>query len=945
MAVNIGPKIGIDGEAEYRKQLNNIIEQAKTLDTEMRRVTSSFTENDSEQEKLSAQMKVLNEQIRVQKQRVDLLDQGLRESSQKYGDSATQTLKWRQALNDAKTSLNNMEHSLDSTDDGIEDVTKSMKNGEKAAFSFGDALTANLTASAITGALSSLKDGIDGIVEGSKEYQKIMGSLEVSSERAGYSAEETAETYKTLYGVLADDQTAATTTANLQALGLEQEQLTELTDAAIGAWATYGDSIPIDGLAESINETIKAGTVTGNFADVLNWAGTNEDEFNEKLKQAKSQTERTNIVMQELASQGLPDAGQAWRDTNKDLVEANEATSDFQDSTAKLAKKLSPVSTAVQRGFNGIVDSALELTEDVDIDGFVDAIDDGFDFIKKTVLPGIKGLFDFVIDNKDAVISGITGIGAAFAVWKAAPTISKVTKSINGMIEGVKKATTATEFFNATLGKNPAMAVATAVGLLVTGIGFLITETQKETEEERISREALEQKREALDEARESYLQVTEAAREKAEKDLAEIQNVQNLYNELNTLVEANGKVKDANEARVDFILGELNAALDTEYKRTGDQIDRYDEMKNSVLDLIEARKLEILLEQSKTGADEAIVKMAEADKAYAENYRAVQEQKKKYDEAYLEWKELNEKKLRALENDTTEQWGIDNWKQLGILQDRMEKEKKLLDENQAELDQNAADKQRYYEAITLYNDAQTLALEGNTKKAVELLEKQNNGFITATSVAGESAEEQRRKLQEQYAEALINLEYYAEQYEKGTEGFTKETLTTYQNYAMDAKKEMEKVGGAIVDGTTEGINGREWNLKSTIDNLFNLIPNWAKNVLGIHSPSKVFKQIGEYTGEGFELGLSDGMKTAFKSAEKEIRLGTSRLSAQADIHPFSLPSNAISAGNVYTKTNSYGDFTFTVVAQPGMDEERIADVVMQRMQAEVLRREASFSK
>ena len=64
MAVNIGPKIGIDGEAEYRKQLNNIIEQAKTLDTEMRRVTSSFTENDSEQEKLSAQMKVLNEQIR-----------------------------------------------------------------------------------------------------------------------------------------------------------------------------------------------------------------------------------------------------------------------------------------------------------------------------------------------------------------------------------------------------------------------------------------------------------------------------------------------------------------------------------------------------------------------------------------------------------------------------------------------------------------------------------------------------------------------------------------------------------------------------------------------------------------------------------------------------------------------------------------------------------------
>lgn len=74
-----------------------------------------------------------------------------------------------------------------------------------------------------------------------------------------------------------------------------------MTNAAIGAWATYGDSIPIDGLAESINETIQAGTVTGNFADVLNWAGTSEDEFNEKLAASKDVTERTNIVLNELA--------------------------------------------------------------------------------------------------------------------------------------------------------------------------------------------------------------------------------------------------------------------------------------------------------------------------------------------------------------------------------------------------------------------------------------------------------------------------------------------------------------------------------------------------------------------------------------------------------------------------------------------------------------------
>lgn len=56
-----------------------------------------------------------------------------------------------------------------------------------------------------------------------------MSALEASSQLAGYTAEQTAETYKILYGVLADDQTAATTTANLQALGLSQEELTRLT--------------------------------------------------------------------------------------------------------------------------------------------------------------------------------------------------------------------------------------------------------------------------------------------------------------------------------------------------------------------------------------------------------------------------------------------------------------------------------------------------------------------------------------------------------------------------------------------------------------------------------------------------------------------------------------------------------------------------------------------
>lgn len=243
-------------------------------------------------------------------------------------------------------------------ENSLKNLEEEMKNVEKAGSSwakvsgkiqeFGNkASAAAEKVKPLSTAMTAVATAAFATVPATEEYRKIMASLETSSAHAGYTTEETAETFRTLYGVLADDQTAATTTANLQALGLAQSELKEITEGAIGAWATYGDSIPIDGLAESINETIKTAKVTGNFADVLNWAGTSEDGFNEKLENCASESDRANLVLQELASQGLIDAGKAWQENNKSLVEANNATLSFKDATAELAETLAPIVTKV----------------------------------------------------------------------------------------------------------------------------------------------------------------------------------------------------------------------------------------------------------------------------------------------------------------------------------------------------------------------------------------------------------------------------------------------------------------------------------------------------------------------------------------------------------------------------------------------------------------------
>lgn len=347
MAVDIGPKIGIDGEAEFRKELNNINQQIRTLGSEMKAVTSAFETGDDAEKNLAEQTRVLNAQIDAQEKKLAQLQKGLAKSAEYYGEADTKTLKWKQAVNEATAELNRLKKQADKTEDSVEDLGDSMDDSVDVFGKFGKALVTGLSVGAVVGGIKELTSSMMGLVRDTQEYRSILGSLNVSSQNAGYTALETSEAYNKLYGVLGDTQTAATTVANLQALNMEQDDLMTVVNASIGAWARYGDSIPIDGLAEAINETIQAGAVTGVFADVLNWAGTSEDEFNAKLEAATTQGQRQNIVLEELAKQGLPDAAKAWREANEDVVAMNDAQREWEEATGRLGETLAPAATAL----------------------------------------------------------------------------------------------------------------------------------------------------------------------------------------------------------------------------------------------------------------------------------------------------------------------------------------------------------------------------------------------------------------------------------------------------------------------------------------------------------------------------------------------------------------------------------------------------------------------
>lgn len=377
----IATRLTLEGEKEFKKQMGLVNGELRNLSSEMQLATAEFKGQANSAEYLTKKDEILRKEIDQQEEKVRALTQAVEDSKKVNGDASAATDRYRQQLNKAKTDLINLNDELNTNEryldeartsadkcaKSIDEYGKQVKNAAEATDDFNGAgggkggigdligqlgsLKKMLLGGAVVAGLKATSDAIIGIVDETEEYRKIMGTLETSSQAAGYTAEQTAESYEYLYGVLGDTQTAATTVANLQAIGLAQGDLRGMIDSVIGAWATYGDSIPIDGLAEAVNETIQAGKVTGTFADVLNWAGVSEDEFNEKLSAANGSTERAQIVLNQLANQSLPETGKAWRDANEDVVAYNESQMKLDEAMGQLGETLAPVAAGLKDVF------------------------------------------------------------------------------------------------------------------------------------------------------------------------------------------------------------------------------------------------------------------------------------------------------------------------------------------------------------------------------------------------------------------------------------------------------------------------------------------------------------------------------------------------------------------------------------------------------------------
>src|SRR5699024_3095926 len=115
-------------------------------------------------------------------------------------------------------------------------------------------------------------------------------------------------------------------------------------------YGTFGDSLPIESLIEASNETAKVGTVTGTLADALNWAGISEDDFNAKLAECSTESERNQLIMDTLSAT-YDDAADAFYENNEALVEARENQARLDEVMGNLGQTVSNVKNAILSDF------------------------------------------------------------------------------------------------------------------------------------------------------------------------------------------------------------------------------------------------------------------------------------------------------------------------------------------------------------------------------------------------------------------------------------------------------------------------------------------------------------------------------------------------------------------------------------------------------------------
>jgi len=365
-------KFAIDGINKAVKEM----EEATGMAQKTKTATEAYGES---MEKLSSRVRNQRRELESLKYKYSdlLLTHGknskeAKECAERIEELSTELAENERRVREATDAAEQFDNSLGGVGNGAEKGAKGLKGLiQKTAEGFTSFEKFGAAAIALGTAIIKLADD-------TREYRTEMGKLDTAFTKAGHNSAAATKTYKTLQSVLGQSDKAVEAANHLAKLVDNEKDLQIWTDICTGVFATFGDSLPIEGLTEAANEAAKTGQVVGVLADALNWAGESEEDFNKKLAVCNDERERTRLITETL--NGLyRSTAEAYKRNNKAVIEANAAQEKWNAAMAKMGSFCEPIATKLKTvlagAINFVADALLSMSNAVTGAGLVGTLE------------------------------------------------------------------------------------------------------------------------------------------------------------------------------------------------------------------------------------------------------------------------------------------------------------------------------------------------------------------------------------------------------------------------------------------------------------------------------------------------------------------------------------------------------------------------------------------
>ena len=607
----------------------------------------------------------------------------------------------------------------------------------------------------ITAGVLGLGAAAIGAVEGTEELRSDLSKLDQNAKEHKVSIDTARKAWEDF--AIASDETdsAVEATSNLLQAGFTESNLQKAVENLTGAYLRFPDTMKIESLADSLQETLATGAATGQFAELLDRLGIGAEKFSKGLAKCKTQADKQNYALETLAKAGLADTYNGWKDTNSELVESKKANLDLQKSMAKLAETVQPILTDIVDAVSDMVDWFNELSPEV----------------KETTVKVLA--FSAALSPIAKIASSVTN------------GISSATKGISKMIKPAMDATSNTGLLSkamSTLGAIPGGGLIAAFAGLSVAFGTYLANVDTMTKRTREFIQGIHDMQTANQEA-------VEAAQATMQDRLAEVEMTKDMAARVLELTGAQS-LDNQQKAELSSLVGvlndqypDLNLQLDKQGRLTKDSAKNLEEYIKNLEQSIKTEALrDVAVEQYKALWD------AE------NNLKALRDQQK----ATTDQLNSAEQELYNLTGMTTEQIGMQQGAQgnLNFV--------------------NAEARDRVEELLNSWGGLKLSSsdLEKSIisqKQTVEDLGAQYNGTMSdITDVTSGMANDVTTDLREVGTEAN-NMET---EVGKGADG----TETEVSNMATNIKETLAKIDGNAVGtnlatGMSDGIRNNSWKV------------------------------------------------------------------------------------------------------------------------------------